>query len=53
MPPETQPVEAPYEEKEPLLVKVGLASDLDAVTFPCCEEPLQVAVETQEVAVGS
>jgi stage II sporulation protein D len=51
--PETQPIEAPYDEKEPLLAKVGLASDLDAVAFPCCEEPLQVAVETQEVAVGS
>ncbi len=44
------PAEAPYDEKEPLLVKVGLASDLDSVTFPCCEEPLQVFVETQEVA---
>ncbi|MEA2602964.1 MAG: hypothetical protein QOF89_3956 [Acidobacteriota bacterium] len=53
VPPETQPIETPYDEKEPLLAKVGLASDLDAVTFPCCEEPLQVAVETQEVAVGS
>lgn len=44
------PAETPYDEKEPLLVKVGLASDLDTVTFPCCEEPLQLAVETQEVA---
>ena len=52
--PETPaPAEAPYDEKEPLLVKVGLASDLETVTFPCCEEPLQVAVETQEVAAGS
>jgi stage II sporulation protein D len=32
---------------EPLLVKVGLASDLESVTFPCCEEALDVAVERQ------
>jgi stage II sporulation protein D len=51
--PQETPAEAPYDEKEPLLVKVGLASDLEAVTFPCCEEPLQVAVETQEVAAAS
>ncbi|HEX4965853.1 MAG TPA: SpoIID/LytB domain-containing protein [Thermoanaerobaculia bacterium] len=51
--PQETPAEAPYDEKEPLLVKVGLASDLEGVTFPCCEEPLQVAVETQEVAAVS
>ncbi|HSS76825.1 MAG TPA: SpoIID/LytB domain-containing protein [Thermoanaerobaculia bacterium] len=51
--PQETPAEAPYDEKEPLLVRVGLASDLEAVTFPCCEEPLQVAVETQEVAAAS
>ena len=51
--PQETPAESVYDEKEPLLVKVGLASDLEAVTFPCCEEPLQVAVETQEVAAAS
>ncbi|HEY4561619.1 MAG TPA: hypothetical protein VIJ36_01490, partial [Thermoanaerobaculia bacterium] len=31
--------ETPYQPPtEPLLVKVGLASDLESVTFPCCEE---------------
>ena len=34
---------------EPLLVKVGLASDLESVSFPCCEETLEVAVENQAV----
>jgi stage II sporulation protein D len=38
---------------EPLLVKVGLASDLESVSFPCCEEALDVAVETQTVPVGA
>jgi len=51
--PQETPAEAPYDEKEPLLVKVGLASDLETVSFPCCEEQLQVFVETQEVAAGS
>ncbi|HSS52399.1 MAG TPA: SPOR domain-containing protein, partial [Thermoanaerobaculia bacterium] len=51
--PQETPAEAPYDEKEPLLVKVGLASDLETVTFPCCEEPLQVFVETQEVTAGA
>lgn len=36
---------------EPLLVKVGLASDLETVTFPCCEETLDVAVEGQALPV--
>jgi stage II sporulation protein D len=38
---------------EPLLVKVGLASDLESVTFPCCEESLDVTIESQPLAVGS
>jgi stage II sporulation protein D len=49
--PAPQGPEAP--EQEPVLVKVGLASDLEAVSFPCCEERLQVALESQEIAVGS
>lgn len=39
--------------KERLLIKVGLASDLQSVTFPCCEEALEVAVEGQAVTVAT
>jgi stage II sporulation protein D len=39
--------------QEPLLVKVGLASDLDAVAFPCCEEALEVAVEDRALPVST
>jgi peptidoglycan hydrolase-like amidase len=35
----------------PILLRVGLASDLDAVTFPCCEETLVAAAGEQTVAV--
>ena len=49
--PEPQP--EPYTQAEPLLVKVGLASDLDSVSFPCCEEPLEVAVEGQALPVSA
>ena len=38
---------SPAAPGEALLVKVGLASDLETVTFPCCEEALDVAVERQ------
>lgn len=48
-----EPEPEPPSQQEPLLVKVGLASDLDSVTFPCCEEPLEVAVEGQALAVAS
>jgi stage II sporulation protein D len=51
VPPEPEP-EA-LSPQEPLLVKVGLASDLDAVTFPCCEEALEVAVEGQVLDVAA
>ncbi len=37
----------------PLQVRVGLASDLESVFLPCCEEPLLAAVESQEIAVTS
>jgi stage II sporulation protein D len=37
----------------PLLVKVGIASDLESVSLPCCEEPLVAAVESQPVTVAS
>jgi stage II sporulation protein D len=46
-----QPEAPPQTVTEPLLVKVGLASDLEAVSFPCCEEALDVAVETRAVPV--
>lgn len=49
-PPEPEP--QPVQEGEPLLVKVGLASDLDSVTFPCCEEPLDVTMEDQALPVS-
>ena len=37
----------------PLAVRVGLASDLESVTLPCCEERLAAAVEAQAVPVVS
>src|SRR5687767_14302779 len=37
----------------PLAIRVGLASDLETVTFPCCEERLAAAVETLAVPVAS
>lgn len=37
-----------------LMLKVGLATDLETVTFPCCEEALAVAAGTQALdTVGS
>jgi len=50
--PETYPTQPP-QEGEPMLVKVGLASDLESVTFPCCEEPLDVAIESQPLPVAA
>jgi stage II sporulation protein D len=35
----------------PLEVRVGLASDLESVSLPCCEEPLAAAVESQALTV--
>ncbi len=48
--PETKPAVTPAEPvplgpPAPLLLKVGLATDLETLSFPCCEEVLQVAVE--------
>src|SRR5688572_12658673 len=37
----------------PLAIRVGLASDLETVTFPCCEERLAAAIEDQAVPVAS
>jgi stage II sporulation protein D len=34
-------------------LKVGLATDLGSVTFPCCEEPLAVEAEGRPLAVSS
>ena len=48
-----EPAPEPVREGEPLLLKVGLASDLDSVTFPCCEEPLDVSLEDQVLAVAT
>jgi stage II sporulation protein D len=48
-----QPEAPPPQPTEPLLVKVGLASDLESVSFPCCEETLDVAVESQAVPATS
>ncbi|HYO12386.1 MAG TPA: SpoIID/LytB domain-containing protein [Thermoanaerobaculia bacterium] len=58
--PAPPPVEQPPAEPEipeagpaePLLIRVGLASDLDAVAVPCCEEPLAAAVGDQALAVA-
>ncbi|MFP5286296.1 MAG: SPOR domain-containing protein, partial [Thermoanaerobaculia bacterium] len=59
-PPQTAPpVEQPPAEPEipeaglaePVLIRVGLASDLEAVTIPCCEEPLTAAVGDQALTV--
>jgi stage II sporulation protein D len=50
--PQQPPAPAPKPEpREPLLLKVGLASDLTTVTIPCCEERLIATVEDQEVPV--
>ncbi len=46
----TEPVPGP---QAPLLIKVGLATDLESVSLPCCEEPLSAAVETQAVPVST
>lgn len=53
--PEPQPEPAPVEPAVPLgprarlLLKVGLATDLDAVTFPCCEEAVLTAAGEQRL----
>lgn len=52
-PAETPPAQPLVPGAETMLVKVGLASDLDSVTFPCCEEPLDVTVESQALPVAS
>ncbi|MEA2559830.1 MAG: hypothetical protein QOH06_1334 [Acidobacteriota bacterium] len=50
--PEPSP-EPPLGPEAPLAIRVGLASDLEAVTLPCCEERLAAAVENQAVPVAS
>ncbi|MFP5288656.1 MAG: SpoIID/LytB domain-containing protein, partial [Thermoanaerobaculia bacterium] len=49
-PPEPEPRQGP---EAPLVIRVGLASDLESVTLPCCEDRLAVAVETRAVPVAS
>jgi stage II sporulation protein D len=51
--PVPEPEPQPVTDQEPLLVKVGLASDLDSVVFPCCEEPLDVMMEDQALPVST
>ncbi len=55
--PEPEPVQpAPVEPvppSAPVQLKVGLASDLESVTFPCCEEGLSVTVGDAPVTVSS
>ena len=57
--PEPKPAPAPVEPAvpvgppAPLLLKVGLATDLDAVTFPCCEEAVSVSAGEQRLEVVS
>ncbi|HYN20332.1 MAG TPA: SPOR domain-containing protein, partial [Thermoanaerobaculia bacterium] len=48
-----EPVEPRPGPEAPLSVRVGLASDLESLTVPCCEEVLAVAVESEPVAVSS
>jgi stage II sporulation protein D len=67
-PPETQPAPPPAEPEKPapekpaepvqgpsapLLLKVGLASDLESVALPCCEERLSAVVDTMTVPVSA
>ncbi|HSK81104.1 MAG TPA: SpoIID/LytB domain-containing protein [Thermoanaerobaculia bacterium] len=64
-PPEPAPQPAPPVQETPrepetpeigpaenLILKVGLASDLESVTLPCCEEPLSAAVDGQPLPVS-
>lgn len=48
-----QPFEPGQGPEAPLLLRVGIATDLESVTLPCCEEPLVAAVESQNVPVVS
>jgi stage II sporulation protein D len=50
-PPVVEPSEPRPGPEAPLEVRVGLASDLESVTLPCCEEPLTAAVESQPLTV--
>ncbi|HEX5715533.1 MAG TPA: SpoIID/LytB domain-containing protein, partial [Thermoanaerobaculia bacterium] len=47
------PLEPRPGPEAPLAIRVGLASDLETVTFPCCEDGLAAAVESQAVPVAS
>ncbi|HWN43764.1 MAG TPA: SPOR domain-containing protein, partial [Thermoanaerobaculia bacterium] len=50
--PEPPPEPRPGPEA-PLAIRVGIGSDLETVTFPCCEDGLTAAVENQAVPVAS
>jgi stage II sporulation protein D len=51
-PPPAEPEIPEAGPAEPLLIRVGLATDLDAVTVPCCEEPLAAVAGDRELAVA-
>ena len=51
--PAPRPFEPGQGPEVPLLLRVGIATDLESVTLPCCEEPLVAAVESQTVPVVS
>jgi stage II sporulation protein D len=51
-PPAEKPPEPAQGPVAPLLLKVGLASDLETLTLPCCEERLTVAVDDVSVPVA-
>lgn len=53
------PVEETPQEPEPeigpaenLIIKVGLASDLQSLAIPCCEEPLSATLDGQSLPVS-
>lgn len=48
-PPEPEPEIGPAEN---LIIKVGLASDLQSLTLPCCEEPLSATLDGQSLPVS-
>src|SRR5688572_19750630 len=52
-PPAPAEPEAQPGPEAPLAIRVGLGSDLETVTFPCCEDRLAAAVENQAVPVAS
>jgi stage II sporulation protein D len=52
-PPPEKPAEPAPGPSAPLLLKVGLASDLETVALPCCEERLVAAIDDVNVPVAA